>query len=72
MTDELVSIVIPCFNDEAEHLIASVKSAQNQTHPHTEVIVVNDGSTRAETITALSHLEGVRVLHQDNRGPDAA
>ncbi|HKX68706.1 MAG TPA: glycosyltransferase [Intrasporangium sp.] len=72
MTDRLVSIVIPCFNDEPEHLISSVRSAQNQTHPHTEVVVVNDGSTRTETIAALRQLEGAKVLHQDNRGPGAA
>lgn len=39
-----VSILIPCYN--AERWIAqAIESALNQTYPHTEVIVVDDGST---------------------------
>lgn len=39
-----VSILIPCYNAE-QWIAASIESALNQTYPHTEVIVIDDGST---------------------------
>ncbi|PKH41344.1 Glycosyltransferase involved in cell wall bisynthesis [Nocardioides alpinus] len=69
-----VSIVIPCYNG-TDMVHAAVSSALAQTHPETEVIVVNDGSTQTETLRALGELEGageVRVIHQDNQGLSAA
>ncbi|PZT89457.1 MAG: hypothetical protein DI630_32190 [Gordonia sp. (in: high G+C Gram-positive bacteria)] len=69
----LVSIVIPTFNDAPEHLQASVASAVGQTWGDVEVIVVDDGSTEAETRAALEHLPaGVRVIHQQNGGVGVA
>jgi glycosyltransferase involved in cell wall biosynthesis len=40
----LVSIIIPCFNNEA-FAIAAIESALAQSYPHREVIVIDDGST---------------------------
>src|SRR5204862_890880 len=40
----LVSVIMPCYNGEC-YLAAAIDSALGQTHPHVEVIVVDDGST---------------------------
>ena len=73
VTPSKVSVVIPCFNDGA-YLSDAVASALAQTHPHTEVIVVDDGSTDAVTLHELDACRetGVRVHRQDNRGLSAA
>lgn len=72
MHPDRVSIVIPCFNDDPEHIGESVGSALAQTYGDVEVVVVDDGSTRAETVVALQALEGVTLLSHSNAGPGAA
>jgi glycosyltransferase involved in cell wall biosynthesis len=73
MNDVAVSIVIPCFN-LGEFLGDAVASAQAQTRPAAEIIVVDDGSTDEHTLRVLHGLEqsGVTVLHTPNRGAPAA
>lgn len=68
-----VSIVIPCFNDGV-YLGEAVTSALSQTHPDTEIIVVDDGSTESATLHALDACRdvGVRVHRQKNSGLSAA
>lgn len=69
----LVSIVIPYF--ELERYIAeTVASALAQTHPRTEIVIVNDGSFRAEDeiLLELEARNGVRVVAQPNSGLGAA
>jgi glycosyltransferase involved in cell wall biosynthesis len=73
-TNVLVSVVIPCFNYGA-FLEDAVASARAQSLASVEIIVVNDGSTEADTVRALRRLaeEGdVLVLHQPNQGLPAA
>lgn len=69
-SDALVSILIPSYN-HAPFIAQAIESALNQTHPHIEVIVVDDGSTD-DTRAVLSAYEGhdrVRVfLNDENRG----
>lgn len=72
MQEGLASVVIPCFNDAPEHVRESVDSALGQSYPHVEVIVVDDGSTRADTIECLRSLSDVTLLLQENQGPGAA
>lgn len=72
----LVSIVIPCYNS-GNYLEDAVASVMNQTHNDWEIIIVDDGSTDADTLTTLHILElrqdsRIRVLRQDNAGPAAA
>lgn len=62
-----VSIVIPTFNDVAEHLDQAISSALSQTYVDTEVIVIDDGSA-----TAVRQRDGVRLLRQPNAGVAAA
>ena len=70
-----VSIVIPVFNTDASFLEEAVASALAQTHPDIELVIVDDGSTREETLNLLAELrtkENIRVLHQANQGPSVA
>lgn len=62
----LVSIVIPTYNTPSSWLREAVASAQSQSYPSVEVIVVDDGSIPPV------RLEGVRVVSQSNRGSGAA
>lgn len=69
--DQLVSIVIPTYN-RADHVSDAVRSALNQTWPHCEVIVVDDGSTD-KTDEVLTEFEGrIRYVKTPNRGVAAA
>jgi glycosyltransferase involved in cell wall biosynthesis len=73
-TEGKVSIIVPCFNDGAmlREAIASVEKVRNENL--VEVIVVDDGSSEAETIRILNEVAeaGYRVLPQSNRGVGAA
>jgi len=73
MPEPLVSIVIPAFNPTA-FLLEAIASAAAQTHPHTEIILVNDGSRERESAVILaqaSHLVST-YIEQTNRGLGAA
>ncbi|WP_454778563.1 glycosyltransferase [Georgenia muralis] len=76
MTERLVSVVIPTYNDDPVHLHEAVASALSQKGPHpVEVVLVDDGSTRSETVAAVDELGSpnrVRVIRQENGGPAAA
>ena len=65
-----VAVVIPCFN-EGQALREAVASALDGAG---ELVVVDDGSSSALTLEILRDLEtdGVRVVHQENKGPSSA
>jgi len=65
-----VSVIIPTYNEE-QHIGACLESLLNQTHPSYEVIVVDDGSMD-RTVEVVKRFEGVRLFHQDHRGPGQA
>jgi len=50
-----VSVVIPMYNQKAEYFRECLESAVNQTYPKDdyEIIVVNDGSSKDETLKEL-------------------
>lgn len=58
-----VSIIIPCYND-GKYLPEAVASARAQTHPATEIIVVDDHSTDPKTLAIYERLRnaGIRLL----------
>lgn len=67
-----VSIIIPCYN-AGRWLAETLESALAQTHPHVEIIVVDDGSK--DDSLAVAHpfaARGVQVISQPNRGASAA
>src|ERR1043166_5298095 len=69
-----VSIIIPCCNQGAmlREALASVEQARNENL--LEVIIVDDGSSEAETTTILSEVQesGYCFVSQPNRGLGAA
>jgi glycosyltransferase involved in cell wall biosynthesis len=67
-----VAIIVTCFND-GETLGETVSSIRTGA-PDAELVVVDDGSSDDDTREVLSQLreDGVRVIHQENRGPAAA
>ena len=73
MPDDLISIVIPAYNPSA-YLLEAIASASAQTHPHIEIVLVNDGTDKPESLAILkqaTRLIGVYV-EQPNRGLGAA
>jgi glycosyltransferase involved in cell wall biosynthesis len=67
----LVSAVIPAYN-AALYLAATIASALDQTHPHVEVIVVDDGSTDDTPRIARGFSGPVIYVSQKNAGQSAA
>ncbi len=69
---ETVSILVPCYNDEA-YVGDAIESALSQTWPECEVIVVDDGSTDDSLAVAQTYeSDDVRVIAQRNQGASAA
>jgi glycosyltransferase involved in cell wall biosynthesis len=65
-----VSIVITCYN-LGEYLEEALSSALAQTYSDFEVLLIDDGSTDAQTITLLDHLPQhprLRMLRTGNQG----
>jgi glycosyltransferase involved in cell wall biosynthesis len=71
VTPARVAVLAACFNDGAtiRETIDSLRAEAG-----IEFVVVDDGSSDPETLSALERLEreGVRVLRQKNAGPSAA
>ncbi len=65
----IVSVIIPCYN-QAHFLPGSIGSALAQTHPHVEVIVVDDGST--DNTSEVAKRYGVNCVRQQNQGLSGA
>ncbi|GAB4405651.1 MAG: hypothetical protein OHK0053_31630 [Microscillaceae bacterium] len=71
---ELVSVVITAYNAEA-YLGAAIESTLDQTYPHWELILVNDGSqdnTLALMESYAAKDSRIRVLSHENRGISAS
>lgn len=66
----LVSVVITCYN-HGRFLAAAIESVLNQTYKHTEIIVVDDGSTD-ETAEVVQKYRQVISVRQENLGLSAA
>lgn len=73
MNEPILTIIIPCYN-HGNFLLEAIASIELENNQDIEVIVVNDGSTDAETIDVLNsiNLSQVQVLHQANKGVGAA
>jgi len=69
MQEPLISVVIPCYND-GRYLPETLERLSKQTYSNFEIIIVNDGSTDAETLKILDQLasqgDGIQVLHKKN------
>ncbi len=67
----LVSILINNYN-YADYLPVAIRSALAQTYPHTEVVVVDDGSTDASREVIDTFSGQVQIVLQENSGQPAA
>lgn len=67
-----VSFIVPVYNKE-KCLETCVDSLLNQTYPHCEIILVNDGSTdRSKEICNRYASDNVKVINQANAGVSCA
>ncbi len=64
----LISVIMPCFNGE-KYLREAIESVRQQTYPHVELIVVDDGSTDGSKDILRAYGEKITVLEQENQGP---
>lgn len=68
----LISVVMPVFNTEPRWLEAAVGSVLGQFYPNWELCLVDDGSTRTDTIEALRRIANldsrIRVSKLDSSG----
>src|SRR5262245_37523889 len=67
---DTVSVIIPCYK-QAGFLSDAIERVLPQTHPHLEVIVVDDGSPD-NTSDVASRYPRVRCIRQESQGPSAA
>jgi len=70
MRDATVSVVIPVYNSEA-YIGAALDSVLRQTHPVSEIIVIDDGSQDA-TEQIVAGYSQIQWIGQNHRGPSAA
>jgi GT2 family glycosyltransferase len=68
----LISVIMACYNAES-YVESAISSVLRQTYPHTEVIVVDDGSRDAspailERLTA-TYPDRVKLKHLSHSGP---
>ncbi len=66
-----VSVIIPAYNSE-QYIRRAIDSVLAQTHPASEIIVVDDGSTDNTCEMVQRYGPPVRYLYQANAGPGAA
>lgn len=71
--NDLVSIVIPVYN-RVDVLIEAVSSAIAQTYPRVEILVIDDGSDKADVAKVVADFprDRVRYFRQENAGPCSA
>ncbi|MBA3609755.1 MAG: glycosyltransferase, partial [Chthoniobacterales bacterium] len=68
----LISIITPVFNTPAVWLAEAVESAMRQVYENFELVLVDDGSTLAETVALLATMEGrdsrIVVVRRESTG----
>lgn len=67
----LVSVVIPAYNCD-RYLPQAIASVQQQTYPHWEIIVIDDGSTDQTQAAIAPYRSDIRYVYQKNQGVSAA
>ena len=72
MQSPTVSIIIPLYNHE-KYIEAALLSVVNQTYPHLEIIVIDDGSTdnSADCLRSITDSR-IQYIYQENQGAHSA
>lgn len=71
---EKISVIVPVYQEE-KYLKRCIDSLINQTYPHLEIILVNDGSTDGSGQICDEYAEKypqIQVVHQENQGVSSA
>ena len=66
----LLTVIIPFYNLGA-YVRETVDSVLQSSYPHKEILIINDGSTEAQSLQVLKELEtlpDVQVVHKKNEG----
>ncbi|RFM36052.1 glycosyltransferase family 2 protein [Chitinophaga silvisoli] len=69
--ESLVSVVIPCYN-HGHYLRQAIDSVLGQSHPHMEVIVVDDGSSDDTAAVCKEYGDRVQYIYVSRVGLSAA
>ena len=68
---QLVSVIIPTYNS-GTYVTETIDSVLNQTYPHREIIVVDDGSTDDTPEQVRRYGSAISYIRQSNSGVGAA
>ena len=74
MDNKMVSVIIPCYNNELT-IARAITSVLSQTYEEREIIVVDDGSTDDSKAVIQSFARenpSIKYIKQENAGPSAA
>lgn len=71
MNHSLVSIIIPCFNNE-KFIGQAIESCILQNYREKEIIIVNDGSTDSSSQVIDSYKDKIHIITQQNTGGSGA
>lgn len=67
----LVSIIIPCYNNE-KFVDCAIQSVINQTYSHTQIIVIDDGSTDDSLSRIRQYSDQIQWMTGPNQGAPVA
>ena len=64
---ELVSVIMPCYND-GRYIEMAIDSVRKQTYSNWELIIIDDGSDEQETLDIIEGIQDERicVLHTNH------
>lgn len=74
MEKPLISIIVPVYNVEP-YLAECIDSLVNQTYPHLEILLVDDGSTDGSGQICDDYAQKdarIKVIHKKNGGNTSA
>jgi len=71
MNEPICSVIIPTYN-HAKYIDRSIQCALDQTYPHVEVVVIDDGSTDDTPERVKKYLDRIVYRRKSNAGLGAA